>query len=161
MRFRWLAGLIALCAACGPGTPEPDGPAPEQAGEAYLLRDAPPIYALLGYRDQLQLTSEQVIALDTIARRMEEATAPLRQHLPRAGEQAAVPTEVVAQITANRRRAAEGVHEVLTPEQREQVCRLFSADRTAGPPRQGEPTVTPPQWFWCAPEGGTERETPG
>jgi hypothetical protein len=46
-----------------------------------LTLEPPPIYALLGYRTDLELTSEQVAALDSVAEEARDESAPLLREL--------------------------------------------------------------------------------
>lgn len=140
-----------------------------------LTLEPPPIYSLLGYRSDLDLTSEQIVRLDSLANWIREENAPLVDTLRslRDGDDR---DEVVFQVNeegqavleairANNRRAGEAVGEVLTEEQRPMVCRLFDRGwRGAAPPPQGDSARREPDapadtvatrsgrlWPWCAP----------
>ncbi len=127
MHRRLLCLLVAvLASACGT-PPEP----PMLIPTAMLLRE-PPIYALFGYRQQLDLTAEQISALDSIAQQLQAENSPLLRELQRNAPPQRAGAEVMAgdsatfeQIRQNRRRAVEGVREVLTEQQQARVCELF------------------------------------
>ena len=166
-----IAGAIGL-SACG--------------GSAGLPRDAvalvtplslgpPPIYALIGYRQELELTSEQIAALDEIAQRLEEENEPLIEELQkntrqsRSRGQLVVRTEgeeLLKQIRENQRKAVEEVEALLTEEQKAEVCRLYGerrggGDRAADRERASRRVanrdtaaenrvVRPIGWQWCS-----------
>ena len=146
-RKRAYAVLCLLLVGCGPtGGPGPDsGPA---AAVTPLTLEPPPIYALLGYRAELELESEQVTRLDSLANWVREENARLVDSLRSAGSQAAQnrramvvdeSTEgLLEQVRANNRRAGEAVGEVLTEEQRATVCRLYERGRRGEAARREE-----------------------
>lgn len=158
--------LLALLAGCGPG------PAPAGSPEVItpLTLEPPPIYALLGYRQDLSLTSEQVTALDSIARATRERTSPLADSLQRAARRTRTgiirldesTAPVLERIREGHREAVEAVREVLTDEQEATTCRLFAqARRGTAPPGQPAARRPPPDslagaaaaarvWSWCA-----------
>jgi hypothetical protein len=138
-----------------------------------LSLEPPPIYALLGYRRDLDLTSDQVAALDAIAQEVQEENRPLVRELQEnSRERARQPGIMVVtpegepildEIRANQRRAGEAVAALLDEEQRATVCRLFDRNRpgtrgaparpaaaqaTAGSPDRRE--FDPIGWYWCA-----------
>jgi hypothetical protein len=177
--------LVLLAAACGPG-PSPTT-APMMAAPGTL--ESPPVYALLGDRQALDLESEQISALDSIGGWLSAENAPRTRRLQelRGGYRArggapAIPAseearELVEQIRQTNRRAAEGVHQVLTPEQRARTCELFQdtdqhrvrretvrqRDARGGQQpgrarRQAERPTVAPVWFWCAEDAAVTAE---
>jgi Spy/CpxP family protein refolding chaperone len=167
-----MATAALMLAACGPAMDRGAAlPPPTDPG-----LQPPPIYGLLGQRAELNLTSEQVSALDSLATAV---TRENRPHLREIGqfsgpdgrrrataEERARADTLIARIRANSRQAAEQAGEILTEEQRERVCALRETHpargaRTPRPaPRREVPTVRlePIGWPWCdPPEGG---ETP-
>jgi hypothetical protein len=161
--------VVASAAACAPSAPQP-GPAPRRA---QIDADVPPILALLSDRERLSLTSQQVIALDSIAREWDVTNVKLNRRLGVArGKRpvtlalnpAASPTR--AALGDNNRRAAEAVQQVLTPAQRDAACAMPRAIGTRASGRSGgvkasfaargtarhdarHPAVRP-AWHWCA-----------
>jgi hypothetical protein len=132
----------------------------------------PPIYALLGYRNELSLTSDQVTALDSIAQTAQEenrtlveelqATSRERARQPGFFELTAEGEAVLERIRANQRRAVDGVADLLSEEQQATVCRLFQPGRrnpsARQPPAARAAADTaqarrgpqgPPGWHWC------------
>ena len=59
-----VSALVLAIAACSSG---PRGPGDSDGAFSPLTLEPPPVYALLGYRADLDLTSQQVAALDSIA----------------------------------------------------------------------------------------------
>jgi hypothetical protein len=110
--------LIAGAAACAPSAPSA-GPSP--------AAEVPPVRALLGEREPLALSAEQVAALDSISRQMDLANRSMSRRLIdfktglvplRLGARKQLPPQTVAQQTA------QAVAKVLRPEQRERLCEL-------------------------------------
>jgi hypothetical protein len=98
----------------------------------------PPIYALLGYRDRLELTSDQIVQLDSIATGLKTENALLIDELEekssvRRNQPGLVVGEegkpVLESIRDNNRGAAEAVGRALTSTQQEATCDLFRLDR--------------------------------
>jgi len=163
-----LSALSALLlAACGGGrqspAPEPGGnPRPLTARDsaqrrlfdAYRGAQMPSVYALIGARERLKLTSSQVTALDSIAEAARERNRPLTDSLrslsnsgnggpirqPRGEFQTARYVPLLTRIGENNRHAVEAIQALLTPEQRTQVCTLLREqrdDRYSGRGRRG------------------------
>ena len=139
---RYLAALIVVLAGCGP--PATTGGAPLTLVTPLTI-EPPPIYGLLGFRSELNLTSEQVVALDSIAQRVRVETAPLMDQLrersiQRPQRQPGVfqvgdeGRPVLEEIRETHRQAVAEVEALLTAEQRTTACRVFDVDRT----RRGE-----------------------
>ena len=136
-----------------------------------LTVEPPPIYAIIGARADLMLTSEQVARLDSIAIAIQSVNRPLIEDLeevsPASRSGARRLTEegepILEQIRANARQASEGVHGLLTEAQRAEVCDLFNrrVPGRAGPGAPPRPapadSAAPgrfgmgPRWYWCAP----------
>ncbi|HEU0012203.1 MAG TPA: hypothetical protein VFQ45_00895, partial [Longimicrobium sp.] len=155
-------GLPLLLAACVHPAPQSSPAASNRT--AVSPAEPPPVYALLGARDELGLTSRQVLALDAIAERLERDNEPLYRKL----SQPPVPAPVVAELTTalakpvraarvrrqlaqNNRRAYDEVRAVLTPEQHARVCGL-GASRAPAIARAfagGRQRARSP-WPWCA-----------
>jgi len=106
----------------------------------------PPVYALIGHRDRLQLTGEQIESLDSIAIAVEAENASLIDELLAKGTPTrsqsgllveAEGREILEQIRENHRGAAMAVGELLTEQQQTQACDLFrlNGQRRAARPR--------------------------
>lgn len=163
---------LVLLAACGPPAA---GPEPAVGRVSLLDVQPPPVYALLGYRERLNLSSPQVVSLDSIGRaaqsqndslvaRLQDLASRRRGGFGRGRD--AMPEEaapVIEQIRANNRQVAEAVREVLTPAQQQTTCELFDESRERSRERR-EPrsrremprdSVHPGAgrvWFWCTGE---------
>jgi hypothetical protein len=171
MMKKTLWSALLLLAACGPA---PD-PADSPRVISPLTLEPPPIYALLGYRQQLSLESSQVATLDSIAEGVRRDNAPLIDSLQAVGRarggrysgMLAVDDQtqpVLDRIRENHQRAVDRVREVLTPEQQATTCRLFneSRQRTADEAQRRRPGpragIAPDSvaggmsgrvWSWC------------
>jgi hypothetical protein len=125
------AAVLALAACGGPQRdPQP------RTMAAYRGAQMPSVYALLGRREQLKLTSQQVTAIDSIAEALSDTnrvlTTQLRQvsgsrpggpvRRPRSEEQEDRFVPVLERIGENNRRAQEAIGRVLTAEQRDTLC---------------------------------------
>jgi len=143
----------------------------------------PPVYALLGFRRELELTSLQVMVLDSIGQAVQEKNSLLvreirarsRERQRQPGfydiEPGAIP--ILEELRTNQRIAGEAVAELLEEEQRATVCSLFDRSReerfasrgsmAPRPSRHGEEAEAiqnPAAWSWCAsqealPQAGT------
>ena len=154
MRIALLAAAVVLVACVGRQQPEPPAggnPRPltardslqRQLMEAYLGAQMPSVFALIGARERLNLTSQQVSALDSIAEMARTQNRPLTDTLrsltnsgsggpirqPRGEFQARRFIPILHRMGDNNRRALEGVQAVLTPEQRAAVCTLAAEQR--------------------------------
>lgn len=136
--------LLSLLAACASASPEP---ADVPRAITPLTLEPPPVYALLGYRQELKLESAQIAALDSIAQRVRDLNAPLADSLRRVGrdrggrgwyEVDAQTEPLLERIRANNREAVDEVREVLTETQRATACRLFDQSRERRSERQRE-----------------------
>ncbi|HEX8696456.1 MAG TPA: hypothetical protein VF746_28820 [Longimicrobium sp.] len=142
--------LLVLAACAGRRDPAPAGeerPAVLSAGTA-----PPPVYALLGYRDRLALSSAQVNALDSIGAWLDTANRPLLAQLGElrdgdrsrrrpGGAGSARPGDrawpILLRLAENNGAAATRVRAVLSAEQRERVCELFALLHERRAPRGG------------------------
>lgn len=131
-----LLAVLASTAACAGSATRQDVPRPTLVTPLGL--EPPPIYALLGFRDKIELNSAQINALDSIAIYTHDQNEPLIRTLrdsssaPRnragmivAGEQ----QSILGKIRTNNKQAATSVAELLTPEQEEAVCTVFEDAR--------------------------------
>lgn len=164
--------LLLLLAACGPSV----GGSGATALVGPLSLEPPPVYSLLGYRADLDLTSEQITALDSIGRAAavrNRVVADSLRELPDVSGgryRGAIPVNEQTQplldrIREQNREAVRAVEEILTPEQETEVCRLFDPARrdrdrdraTPVPRRRGGINVdtttyrSSARWSWCAP----------
>lgn len=131
--------LLLLCAglaACGGNSSAPAGPPPSLVTPTML--QPPPIYALLGHRDRLELTSNQIVSLDSIAVQLKEENDGLIDELQELSDVARnQPALIVGdegrpileQIRDNNREASEAVGRVLTSDQQTATCDLFSLNQ--------------------------------
>lgn len=143
MRRVSLVILAALAAACVASAPA----AGQQAAEPEGQDEVPPVLSLLGFRERLSLTSEQIGALDSIAHEwdVENERLTTRGTMVSSGLGGTTVSTVRTvggsrkEAAANNLRAARAVEAVLTPEQRRLVCEMGSARRSRG--------RSP--WPWC------------
>jgi hypothetical protein len=141
------------------------------------------VYAVLGHREQLGLSSAQVAAIDSIGDWLQRGNAPLLDSLRLRGDgRSALPGDsadaVMERIRANQRAAVDGVAAALTAEQRGRVCEIFAERRgERGRGRGSRPSLarrsrvsardTLPggpraRWGWCAPPPvAARRSAPG
>lgn len=132
-RLTWALGILAL-AACYSSAPPPAQTGPQQPWVP-----TPPVYALIGERQELNLTSAQVTALDSIgvalAAQNQPALTRIQQLQPSGGFRRTSAADVertrplVDSIRENNRRAQEAVRALLTEQQRAGACRLYAPDR--------------------------------
>ena len=143
---RTCGGLLLFLAACGAPGPEErprPGPGPvSHAPEAVVQEPAfgwmepPRVYALIGDRERLQLTSAQITALDSIGEWVTEANREpnqqMRSRLARAPRRGGRPTPVaqagaqplMEQMARNNEQAMKGVEALLTDEQKRLACEI-------------------------------------
>lgn len=170
--------LLILCVgltACSGGARAPAGPPPSLVTPSML--QPPPIYALLGHRDRLELTSEQIVRLDSIAVQLKEENDDLIDELEErsdlARNQAALIVgdegrPILEEIRDNNRGAAEAVGRVLTSTQQTETCDLFNLNNDDRRRRQrprirgADPeaadsiwrSLQSRTWPWCGAEAG-------
>lgn len=111
-----------------------------------LALEPPPVYSLLGYRDRINLTSEQITRLDSIAIALREENAPLVAELrenarlqSRSGgglQVQAAQRPLLDQIRENSTEAIEAVGELLTEDQEEEICKIYEDERVDRTDRQ-------------------------
>jgi len=150
MKMRIIAaGVLAGAAACSsPPGPAPQGadPGPPSASRAGEGRS---VYALIGARERLELSSSQVNTLDSIGEAIRRANRPLSDSLrsiadarggplapPRDSADRAAFAAVLRAMDENNRVALQAVHDALTPGQRLIACELArqaQGERSAGP----------------------------
>lgn len=187
MTRAWLyAAALPLLAACAPQRDFPaagEGPGGRMHPAAAA---APTVYAVLGHRERLGLSSAQVAAIDSIGDWLQRGNAPLLDSLRLNGDgRSSLPGDsadaVMERIRANQRTAVDGLAAALTAEQRARVCALFAEQRgergraergrrERGPrpllARRGSARDTLPggpraRWGWCAPPSAARRSGPG
>ncbi len=174
MRRTWIGAALAAALA---GCVSRGGEAPP-VGEAFAVAltpemlAAPSVYAVLGFREQLGLSAEQVAAIDSIGVWLTRSNAPLLDTLnqrasrpARAGRPQSVGTwgmALLGRMGRNNGAAVSGVAALLTPEQRARACDLFAEQRRARAAGTGRPalarvfgsspdTLRDPsrRWIWC------------
>jgi hypothetical protein len=155
--------LIACAAACAPSAPA-TRPSPD-AG-------APPVRALLSERDRLSLSSEQVVALDSLSRELDVADRAVGGRLgiikgrlaPRLGL-GKEPDRALALVAGSHGSAMQAVERLLRPEQRARLCELQRARESKIALRQDKRSVaghtlashgsarkqSERTWPWCSP----------
>jgi hypothetical protein len=182
MTRAWLyAAALPLLAACAPQRDFPaagEGPGGRMHPAAAA---APTVYAVLGQRDRLGLSSAQVAAIDSIGDWLQRANAPLLDSLRLNGDgRSSLPGDsadgVMERIRANQRAAVDGLAAALTAEQRARVCVLFAEQRgergrrergsrpslaRRGSARDTLPGGPRARWGWCAPPSVARRSAPG
>lgn len=116
-----------MLAACGSPPPAPS----TVAEPAVAPLEPPPVFALIGARERLQLTSEQISALDSIGRWNSSANeGVIRDSRVREMRPGDPTIDSVARIVReNNLQAGLGVQTLLSDEQRRQVCELFRPER--------------------------------
>ncbi|HEX2205473.1 MAG TPA: hypothetical protein VHG91_19335, partial [Longimicrobium sp.] len=129
MKRTVLLTALFAAAACAPNPGPRDGP----LGAAWRGTQGPSIYALLGERERLGLSTEQVVALDSIAQALQERNRPLADSLraitgsraggpvrpPREREQRDAVLPGLERVAANNREAVAAVQAALNPAQRQ------------------------------------------
>ncbi|HEX6927127.1 MAG TPA: hypothetical protein VF167_17010 [Longimicrobiaceae bacterium] len=163
-------------AACGTPAPPP-GPGPTVVTPTML--QPPPVYALIGHRDRLELTSQQIEQLDSIAVDLEQKNSDLIDEL----EERAVPTRnrmgmvldeegtpILEQIRDNNRAASEAVGRLLSTTQQAEACELFSLNnrrrerpRIRGADEEEADSIwqmlETRVWPWCGQSSRAEADT--
>ncbi|MBW3629210.1 MAG: hypothetical protein KY464_07930 [Gemmatimonadetes bacterium] len=138
-RFIVLAALaVAVGCTARPAQERGQPPANMRLTVIPLALEPPPVYALIGYRDRLDLTSQQVTTLDSLATAVRdengalvdslEARAIINNRQP--GVLQVNPSErpILDRIRANNRGVIDRVAELLNPEQETAVCELYEQD---------------------------------
>jgi len=133
MTLKMLVLGCLLVAACG-APPPPLSSAPDPGIDMRL--DPPPVHALLGHRAALDLTSEQIDALDAVGQQVHAANHPLlmqMQDVERSSGNPLVRHEILTvagQIHMNNYQAMERVRGILSDSQREEACGLFASSKS-------------------------------
>lgn len=129
--------LVLVACATGAPAPEPEPLVPQPWVEP------PRVYSLIGERAELELTAEQVEALDSLGVALAEENRPLVQRARelQAGrrisqERAAILRPLLEEIRDNNLAAQNRVQEILTEEQEREVCAIFGLDRARLSPEQ-------------------------
>jgi hypothetical protein len=182
MRKLALATVLVLF-GCGAG---PD-PATAPRALTPLALEPPPIYSLLGFRQEIGLDSEQITRLDSIAEGVRRLNAPLVQELrertpARAQQRGIIVVDtagqpLLEQLRENNRAAAAATGETMTPEQRTTACRLFNESQRDRAGRRAAQQRQPPRqqgmvpadtlvhtgrgWPWCMPATAATDTVPG
>jgi hypothetical protein len=143
LRFSVLVLLLSTVAAC-PAARTASHPGGENRAER--AAQPPPILALLGQRDRLSLTSDQVVALDSIHQQWaaEDNRLMRRGTVVSAGfgGTSATSSRTAAstpEARANHRWAAQAVQHLLDREQQLAVCAFYQNPRSA----------VSHLWPWC------------
>lgn len=173
LRIALAALLVGGCS--GGGSAPRAAPAPALPAGRLI---APPVHALLGYRDRLELTSPQVAALDSIGEWLREANGPVLAQVdyaddagderrratgapPRRADEGTLAQLMLA--GENNAAAVSGVQALLSDEQERKVCELFTREEETRRgvlgrrvTRDGSPAGAPrpSPWSWCAPSAG-------
>ena len=128
-----LLGVTACSSASAPSGPPASLVTP-------LMLQPPPIYALLGYRDRLELTSDQIEGLDSIATGLKDENDDLVDELQEKSTLSRNQTGLIVdeegrplldQIRDNNREASEAVGRLLNTTQQEATCELFRLERNS------------------------------
>lgn len=135
-------GILLLAAGCGGSARPAQNAQPAQPPRPMQpMIAAPPVYALLGRREELNLTSAQIQVLDSVGTGLQTQNAePMRQIREIRGDDAYRPRRLdqrdldrlrplVDQVRENNRQAQQRVREVLSTEQQQRVCELFREGR--------------------------------
>lgn len=138
-RFIVLAALAVAVGCTARPAQEPDQPpANMRLTVVPLALEPPPVYALIGYRDRLDLTSQQVTTLDSLATAVRDENGALVDSLEtraivnnrQPGVLQVNPSErpILDRIRANNRTVIDRVAELLNAEQETAVCELYEED---------------------------------
>ena len=167
---------LSACSSAG----APAGPPPSMVTPSML--QPPPIYALLGYRERLELTSEQIVGLDSIAVQLKERNDELIDELEERSDMARNTAALIVseegqpileEIRDNNREAAEAVGRMLTSTQQTTSCDIFDLTEDDRGRRRERPRVRGADpaaadsiwrmlqsrtWPWCG-ESGVRADT--
>lgn len=168
-----LLSLITMLTACAGSGEPPPGELPIAAAPL----SGPSVYALLGEREDLGLTSAQISALDSIGTWLSTANRELRDDVGGVRRDRTSPDDLpeatrsaLDRIRDNNAQAMRGIEATLTPDQRDSVCRMERerrerraeerSDRPDRPqPTRGRFDVRGPGgemlWSWCQPPAET------
>ena len=139
-RLSSVLGVLLLAAACGGPAQPARNPQPMQQQPLQPMIPAPPVYSLLGQRQELNLTSAQIQALDSIGTSLQSQNSEaLRQIQEIRGDESYRPRRLdqrdmdrlrplLDQVRENNRQAQQRVQATLSTEQQQRVCQLFRRD---------------------------------
>jgi hypothetical protein len=178
-RLLTATGILAL-AACYSSAPPPVT-TPQQPWVP-----TPPVYALIGERQDLNLTSAQVTTLDSIGVALAASNQPaltqIQSMQPTGGFRRTSAADVerarplIDSIRENNRRAQQRVQALLTEQQRTDVCKMYAPDRAEQRRRESaqrearqQPrgrfeadtmmaTLFSGPWSWCGRQGAIARQ---
>jgi hypothetical protein len=142
------AAALALAACRSQPPAPPPAPTPADSARMEAVRGAgqtPPVYGLLGHREQLNLTSAQIVAIDSIGEDLRSRNDTLtrglralrdslggdrmsghdRDRLYTRGE------PFFAGLRDNNLRATRGIYDLLTADQRVAACRVLRESAAA------------------------------
>lgn len=130
IRMMTVAGLVLAAGCGGSGAPPRDGPAPVIT-PGMTNGGGPNVIALIGAREQVGLTGQQVVALDSIGRLWSDRQDSIRAEMRGESQREGVAAQLLVRMAENNARANEAVEAVLTDEQRRAVCgiRVLDPDR--------------------------------
>jgi hypothetical protein len=176
MRTRYL--LPALGCLLATGCAGPIAPAVGPAPAINMRLDPPPVHALLGHRQQLDLTSEQIEALDEVGQRVHSENHPLLLKISEVDQSSRNPLaqeevlKLAGTIHVNNHQAMERVRGILTEKQRADACEVFNGrvmtrglrsvtqegtlhamSRPTTVLQLGAQPENGPVWSWCYDEG--------
>ena len=152
VRFALLIGMFFVAACAARQTEPGDEAASRPAMIAPLALEPPPVYGIIGFRDRLELSSQQVTALDSVATNARMANSILIDSLAERAItrnnspmiQVNVPDRPLLQrIRDNNQLVLTDVAEILSTEQETEVCELYNQDEEPDAPRR--PTRSPTQ----------------
>jgi hypothetical protein len=144
------AAAVLAAAACGSRKPAvAPAPSPADSTRMEAVRGAgqtPPVYGLLGQREKLGLSSQQVVAIDSIGEDLRARNDSLLRGLRalrdslggdrmsgRDREQLYTRGQpLYSGVRDNNLRATRGIYDVLTPEQRVAACRTLRESAGGG-----------------------------
>lgn len=122
------------------------GRAASTASHRPVPAPVPQVHGLLGERERLQLSTEQVAALDSIGAWLGSEARRLDLE---SGQTDAARSERIGTLD---RRATAAVEALLTPAQRTLVCALDVGAGSAAEPRASlAEHAARPAWSWCLP----------
>jgi hypothetical protein len=180
-RLLTATGILALAACSSSSAPPPAVTTPQQPWVP-----TPPVYALIGERQDLNLTSAQVTTLDSIGVALAASNQPALTQIqamqPSGGFRRTSAADVerarplIDSIRENNRRAQERVQALLTEQQRAEVCKMYAPDRAEQRRRESAQREARQQprgrfeadtmiaslftgpWSWCGRQGAAARQ---
>ena len=114
-----LAAALMVSAGCASGGAAP----PEDVERGQEITPNPPVYALIGDRERLELEANQIDALDSIGQWLSASNDSIRTALPReASRNSDEISAAIEALNANNAQAMAGIEALLSEQQKEQVC---------------------------------------